>query len=63
MANLNPQGKLNYWYEGVSSTLIQSTSAAPIGTLGYWYNGSPQGFLLDSPTVSKSRIFSVLIGF
>ena len=63
MANQNPEGKLTYWYEGVSSTLIESTSNAPIGALSYWYNGSPQGFLLDSPSVKKARNFAVLIGF
>lgn len=63
MANQNPQGKLDYWYEGVSTTLIESTSNAPIGTLTYWYNGSPQGFLLDSQITVKARNFAVLIGF
>lgn len=63
MANQNPEGKLNYWYEGVSSTLIESTSNAPVGALNYWYNGSPQGFLLDSLSTIKPRNFAVLIGF
>jgi hypothetical protein len=63
MANQNPQGKLNYWYEGVSSALIESTANAPIGALNYWYNGSPQGFLVDSGVTGKPRNFAVLIGF
>jgi hypothetical protein len=63
MANQNPDGKLDYWYEGVSSTLIESTSNAPIGALNYWYNGSPQGFLLDTAVIKKARNFAVLIGF
>jgi hypothetical protein len=63
MANQNPDGKLNYWYEGVSCTLIKSTPEAPIGALNYWYNGSPQGFLLDSAITAKGRNFAVLIGF
>jgi len=63
MANQNPNGKLTYWYEGVSSTLIESTSDAPVGALNYWYNGSTQGFLLDSRISIKPRSFSVLIGF
>ena len=64
MANQNPDGKLTYWYEGVSSTLIESTSEAPVGALNYWYNGSPQGFLLDAISGgSKARNFAVLIGF
>jgi hypothetical protein len=63
MANQNPNGTLTYWYEGVSTTLIESTPQAPVGALNYWYNGSPQGFLLDSTIVSKPRNFSVLIGF
>ena len=63
MANQNPQGTLNYWYEGVSSSLIESTENAAIGTLNYWYNGAPQGFLIDSAVRGVPRNFSVLIGF
>ena len=63
MANQNPDGKLTYWYEGVSTTLIESTSEAPVGALTYWYNGSPQGFLLDSKAPNIPRNFAVLIGF
>ncbi len=63
MANQNPDGKLDYWYEGVSSTLIESTTNAPIGALNYWYNGSPQGYLLDSRGDIVIRNFAVLIGF
>jgi hypothetical protein len=63
MANQNPNGKLTYWYEGVSNTLIESTPQAPIGALTYWYNGGPQGFLLDSLLTIKPRNFGMLIGF
>jgi hypothetical protein len=63
MANQDPQGTLNYWYEGVSSSLIESTEDASIGTLNYWYNGAPQGFLVDSKIESVPRNFSILIGF
>ena len=63
MANQDPQGKLDYWYEGVSSTLIESTEDAEIGTLKYWYNGSPQGYLVDSKYQGNPRSFAVLIGF
>jgi hypothetical protein len=63
MANQNPNGKLTYWYEGVSTTLIKSTPQAPIGALNYWYNGSPEGFLLDALITGKARNFAVLIGF
>lgn len=63
MANQNPDGKLTYWYEGVSTTLIKGTPEAPVGALNYWYNGSPQGFLLDSLITGKARNFAVLIGF
>lgn len=63
MANQNPNGKLIYWYEGVSSTLIEKTPTAPIGSQNYWYNGMPQGFLVDSYITAKPRNFAVLIGF
>lgn len=63
MANQNPDGKVNYWYEGVSTTLIKSISSTSIGTGNYWYNGSPQGFLEQTTTVIKTRNFAVLINF
>lgn len=66
MANQDPNGQLNYWYEGASTTLIKSITAAPIGNSSYWYAGSPQGFLLKAPettTVSRGRSFAVLVGF
>jgi hypothetical protein len=63
MANQDPQGTLEYWYEGVSSSLIESTAEASIGTLTYWYNGAPQGFLVDAIVESTPRNFAILIGF
>jgi hypothetical protein len=70
MANQDPNGKLNYWYEGASTTLIKSITAAPIGNSSYWYVGSPQGFLLQPAGSSTgggggtgARSFAVLIGF
>ena len=63
MANQTPDGKLIFWYQGETTTLIKSTSAAQVGNATYWYNGSPQGFLLDSFSTIKLRNFAVLVGF
>jgi len=63
MAKQTPNGKVTYWYEAISSSLIKGQVGISVGTQTYWYNGQPQGFLLSSTFVAKPRTFAILLGF
>jgi hypothetical protein len=65
MANQNPKGKSNYWYNGVATTLIKPRVKINIGQQSYWYNGQPQGYLITirDTVLIVPRAYAVLIGF
>lgn len=63
MAIRDPNGKMNYWYEATSSSLIKTKNGISVGTQTYWYNGEPQGFLLVSSFIAKPRYFGILLNF
>lgn len=63
MAKRNPNGKMKYWYEANSSSLIKGSVGISVGSQDYWYNGQPQGFLLTSAFIPKPRVFAILLGF
>lgn len=65
MANQNPKGKSNYWYNGAAINFIKPRVRVKIGQQSYWYNGQPQGYLItvkDTVTI-EPRAYAVLIGF
>lgn len=59
----DPKGSEQYWYDGVSSTVLKFIDSVNIANQSYWYNGSPQGFLSISGTIPRPRTFAFLIGF
>jgi hypothetical protein len=65
MAIRNPNGKMKYWFEGASASLIKPNPSAFIGYQNYWYLGQPQGFITDGRItfIARPRSFAVLIGF
>jgi hypothetical protein len=65
MAKQDAKGKLKYWYDGKSSTLLKNKNNVAIGSQKYWYNGQPQGYLLESVTIITylPKQYAVLIGF
>ena len=63
MANKDPKGKIIYFYDATSSTLIRSKEKTPIKSQVYWYNGQSQGFIAGFIEPSKPKTCIILVGF